>query len=123
MNLADALDDATTEGGGTYGIRILPSDEIEVTSVDRDYGFFVSRKGGIEGLPDLYFDVMREFVANRLLEGEHRGGLLGLWQDEDGLWSVDVAVWIEDFSEALDFARANNQRSIYNIGMNHANAV
>ena len=116
------IEQVRKNGGGTFLVdfdheygRWVIFDASNTTT-----GYYVSAPNGIENLPDLddntFRAVLVAFLGDRFGAREIDDPFrLGLWQDENGNWSIDETLWFYNYDVAMSVARENNQRAIYDI--------
>lgn len=83
-----------------------------------DRGFMVSLKGqevkvnknDIQGIKK-EIEKKREFIKDK------KGLFIGLWLDDDMMY-IDVSIHIVDYMEALEIARNNDQKAIFDLQKN-----
>lgn len=77
-------------------------------------GYIVANKNSIENVPVLRPIYIEDFIRYSMV-GHH----IGLWYDNgNAVWSIDEPRWIVRFDAAVTFARANNQKAIWDIENN-----
>ena len=109
MEIIDLIEDATAKRGGTYVIDF--EDGLDIHPAILTIGYLVSRKGGRERVPELDEGEIEEFLYTLDTDREY----FGLWQDDEGLWSIDRTVWFSNREWALSFAASNAQRAIWDV--------
>lgn len=113
LGLDEVIDHAKQNGGGTYQLAGLDSNGyISFIMPEHTFGYYVSLPYGIENLPSraLITPVLASFVADR-----KDGNYLGLWEDAQGNWSIDISTWVYDLRAALVLGARHNQRAIWDI--------
>ena len=92
--------------------------DYNLNNFNNDNGFMVSIKG-----QEMKIDkndikgIQREIEKKREFIGNKKGLFVGLWLDNDVIY-VDVSIHIIDYLEALEVARDNDQKAIYDLKNN-----
>lgn len=108
--------DAIKNGGGTYYITDYPNiSGVRFDRVDRDFGYFVAKDGGVENFPGN--TAILNAVIKTVWESRHfmSGLYLGLWRDDKGNWSIDETYFYTNREFAIETGKAENQRAIWDI--------
>lgn len=116
MDILELLEHAKANGGGTYLVEDWNDyDRYEFKPLTLEEGYYVALPGGIERAP-LSLPELEEF----LLRFDYDSEKLGLWRDEDGLWSIDCTVWVVHRPTAIALGKLNHQRAIWDIAAGEA---
>lgn len=125
MLMEELVEDAIANGGGTYTVSMNNRGTVFAERADNTWGYYVSRKNGVENFPYIDSDVLSN-VIKHVIEDEGENpfySYFGVWQDENGNWSFDVTMWVATYDIAWHAARAENQRAIFSIATSESIAV
>lgn len=116
MNTNDVIEDAISNGGGTYKLQygaIFGQFEYEKVA-DEVSGYFVSAPYGVENYPAF---AMTADVLDRIVWMRHRlsGCYLGLWKDDKGNFSIDESMWVSNLYTAIELGDKWEQRAVWDI--------
>jgi hypothetical protein len=124
MNIADALDMARMNGGGTFLVEFGIEEMFRAFGREFDSGYLVSDEGGLEGLPDdmLTPQFVNEWVSltPSIIWGR---AYLGLWRDDNGKWSLDATHWTPNRDTAMLRGELQLQRAIWDCAKGEAISI
>jgi hypothetical protein len=113
MNVLTMIDHAQANGGGTYKVSRSQYSRVHFQPLDFSTGYYVSLPNGVEHLPILPAELI--FYVAEQCEAEDENAHLGLWRDDNGLWSLDRTLWFYSRDSALALGRLWDQRTIWDI--------
>ena len=105
--------------------KIMEIIENKGATLDKDYnnfnssvGFMVSVKGQeVKIDKNDILGIKKEIEKKRDFIGNKKGLFIGLWLEDDILY-IDVSIHIINYLEALEIARNNEQKAIYDLEKN-----
>ena len=105
--------------------RIIEIIENKGATLDYNYNNFSSSKGYIVSIKGQEVKVnkndiqgiKREIEKKREFIGNKKGLFIGLWLEDDIIY-IDVSIHIIDYLKALEVARNNDQKAIYDLQKN-----
>ena len=105
--------------------KIMEIIENKGATLDKDYNNFKSENGFMVSLKgqEVKIDkndiqgIKREIEEKRKFIGNKKGLYIGLWLDSDIMF-IDISIHIIDYLEALEVARNNDQKAIYDLQKN-----
>ena len=116
FGMGELLRIALENSGGTFtfvGLNAKNEHRFQEKKMPKG-GYIVANKNSIENVPVLRSIYIEDFIKYSII-GHH----IGLWYDHDSaVWSIDEPRWIVRFDAAVTFARANNQKAIWDIENN-----